>query len=274
LAFPCWEMVNLVYVAAYAAGFLSIYDIALRLLNKYPARGLHNDPADKSTKYRAHSAASRFMGIAHSSTVAPLSILCLYYAWPNWNYTGPLSYIEERTIEITFAYFMADLVHFVLYEPDDYLLLVHHAICVGFFSHVSYLHKGGLAAMVAICTGEVTNPLQSSWFLAKLSGNKKLYGQLSGFFTTAFFILRVLILPPWAYFLIRDFFAGAQRGDITFGTAYGWSGTVLFMCLASWAWSYLICAGYRKFRAKQHKEAQSQTGQTGQTDAAAGKKAK
>ena len=76
-------------------------------------------------------------------------------------------------------------------------------------------HAGALTCAVATVVGEVTNPMQNVWFLAKDTGAAALHAALSPVFTYFFVFVRVVLTPLWSTHGVAATAAGAARAAAT-----------------------------------------------------------
>ena len=224
--------------------FSAIYAAAVQVFKRYPALNLHKslDP---------YKAASRITAITHSSCLLPFVAARMCSLFPHFPYLAANSPLDCRVMAFSFAYFAQDIVHFVLVEPHDTTLLLHHIICILFYTSVLHAHVGGVAMLAAVLMGELTNPLQCVWYLAKLSRATQLYERVSPVFTFSFLAVRVLLVPVWVVDIVRAYVGGWRRGELGAWYAVCWSAMSVAMMLGSWAWSWSLLSGYLKMRAKR-----------------------
>jgi len=109
---------------------------------------------------------------------------------------------------------------------------------------------GGQSMCVAQFLGEITNPLQSLWFISKIGNHLKLYNFLSTPFTICFMLIRVIVLPPIVYEIILQYYYGAAIGKLSYFNYYIWSAMCASMMVGGWIWSYKLVKGLIKFRNK------------------------
>jgi hypothetical protein len=235
-------------VVAVAILLLGIYFASVSFLNSTPFLNLCCESSGKH-QFRAYNSASRIIGTCHFLVVVPGSAYALWNTYP-WLYSSVNSDLETFIMQISFAYFLADFYHFWFYERDDIPLLLHHMTCILFFAHVLGLGCGGQAAMVAILTGEVTNPLQSAWFLSRQAENHALTAKLSPVFTAAFTGVRIIILPVWCFDVCRGLIGGVGRGDLGPVVAAWWIFMMVCMVLGSVFWTYKILLGFKSYTKK------------------------
>lgn len=193
---------------------------------------------------------------------------------PNWfalEYLGLNSALEQRLTELSVGYFTADFVHFVLFEPDV-LMFFHHVFSLLMLGSAGIMGRGATCSMVALVSGEVTNPFQSAWTVAKAAKAQRLLNWLSPLFTLAFVGIRVPIVPIWTMLYINPniLWGSPHVALVPRWLTVSWATMDILMTLGGWAWSWMLIRGLRKFYAQKGKNTQGQGQQSG--GAAAGKK--
>ena len=144
-------------VAAFTV-FTAIYIVAVIAFKRFSLMNLHVglDP---------YKAASRITAITHSSCLLPFVGGRLLSLYPHFPYLAANTPLDCHVMAFSFAYFAQDILHFVLVEPQDTTLLLHHIICILFYTSVLHAHVGGTAMLAAVMMGELTNPLQCVWYV-------------------------------------------------------------------------------------------------------------
>ena len=165
--------------------------------------------------------ASRFLGMTHSFFVLYYSIPYLMNHYPNYYYLNHNTDMEEFICHISMAYFIVDMYHFIKYESNDFLMFLHHIICILFISSVLYYKTSALSLLVGLAWGELTNPIMSTWYISKQLKYIKFHNFMSHIFTWTFFIVRILIIPFWIWDIYQDYrkddgyrFFSSSKGDI------------------------------------------------------------
>ena len=236
--------VSFTLILAAFALFTTIYIAAVIVFKRYPALNLH-------TGLDPYKAASRITAITHSSCLLPFVAGRLLSLAPHFPYLAANTPLDCHVMSFSFAYFAQDVLHFALYEPGDMVLLLHHIICILFYTSVLHARIGGTAMLAAVLMGELTNPLQCVWYLSKLSGCQWLYERVSPLFTGCFLAVRVLVVPVWVVDIVTGYMGGWRRGELGVWYAWGWSAMSVAMMLGSWAWSWSLLNGYMKMRRKR-----------------------
>jgi hypothetical protein len=112
--------------ASWTMLFLALYLLFALLWKLVPGSGLQKGSLP-------FVASSRCIGTVHCVLVVPLGCLALIQQSPDWRlleYLGPNTALEQRVVELSVGYFVADFVHFILFEPD-FLMFFHHVFRSG-----------------------------------------------------------------------------------------------------------------------------------------------
>lgn len=203
-------------------------------------------------------AASRCIGIVHSLLVVPLSYLVLERQaaalvsgrWLDLEFLGHNTALEARVLELSVGYFVADFVHFLLFEPD-LLMFFHHFFSIFMMASAGLVGQGATTGMAAILMGEITNPLQSTWTMARFAKSPRYLNLLSPVFTFAFVLIRVPLVPLWTGLCIVPSLlwgphALAPNAAVPRWMPISWAAMSVFMTLGGWVWSIQIVKGYMK----------------------------
>ena len=189
------------------------------------------------------------IGTIHCLIVVPLSIVALNRRNTNWlhlTYLDANSALEQRIIELSVGYFVADFVHFILFEPD-FLMFFHHVFSILMMGSAGIIGRGAACATTALVQGEITNPFQSAWTVARTAKAEKLLVWLSPLFTVVFVVVRIFGVPTWTSILIYDLWTSPNRKLMPAGVVEWWSAMAVLMTLGGFAWSYSLIKGLIKF---------------------------
>jgi hypothetical protein len=111
--------------------------------------------------------------------------------------------------------------------------------------------------MAALVQGEVTNPFQSAWTIARTGKWTSTLRWLSPLFTLAFVLVRVPLVPLWTLVYINpNLLWGPNASALPGWIVYSWSGMSVLMAAGGWVWSAALLKGLRKFYAQQKKGSQ------------------
>lgn len=117
---------------------------------------------------------------------------------------------------------------------------------------------GATAGMAALVQGEITNPFQSAWTIAKTAKATRVLAWLSPLFTYVFVAVRVPIVPLWTLGYINPSMLwgpNAVKGVLPRWLVLSWSVMSVLMSLGGWAWSWMLIKGLRKFYKNQQRVA-------------------
>lgn len=101
-----------------------------------------------SSKKRPFDAASRVIGLIHSSTLIVLGMQALSTV-TEWELSAPNREEEVHILAIGAAYFLVDLMHFLVFDNKDIIFIAHHLVALGFYFSVMISGYTGLANTVA-----------------------------------------------------------------------------------------------------------------------------
>lgn len=231
------------YFASWCIVFLVLYVLFALVWKVIPGTGLQSGKLP-------FIASSRCIGTVHCALVVPFSILALHRQNPDWfalEYLGINSRLEQRVMELSVGYFTADFVHFILFEPDVFMF-IHHVFSISMMSSTGLVGRGGTCCMAALVQGEITNPFQSAFTVAKTAKATKLLAWLSPLFTFAFVIVRVPLVPFWTFGYINpSILWGPYAHTLPKALTWWWSIMSVIMAIGGWIWSYQLIRGLVKF---------------------------
>lgn len=200
-------------------------------------------------------AASCTMSMIHGTVATILSGYELLHR--PWKLDAPNTVFENVVMELSMAYFFVDLLHYLLFVPEDYKFTLHHlATSVYMLSCRYYTKHGALSVMALMGLGEVTTPLQSVWTVARLGRKrsylaKKTYESTSLFFTTFFTFTRGLVAPVLISKLCKFYLWDQAKSVIPYWLAAFWMAIVIVGYAASVMWVYSLWVGLRRFNSQK-----------------------
>ncbi|KAH9326547.1 hypothetical protein KI387_006725, partial [Taxus chinensis] len=176
-----------------------------------------------------------------------------------WKLDAPNTYLENKIMEFSTAYFAVDLLHYLLVNPSDYLYIFHHTATSFYMLSCRYFTgHGGLSAISLIAAGEATSPFQNVWTVSRMARTgsalaNRIYTSLSPFFTVYFTVMRCVVGPYLTWKLSAFYFAGKADAVIPRWLAYSWMITVIFAIFGSTIWVYKLWTGLIRFYARERK---------------------
>ncbi|KAH0669208.1 hypothetical protein KY285_023366 [Solanum tuberosum] len=71
-------------------------------------------------------------------------------------------------LEYSIAYFLVDLLHYLIFHPSDILFIAHHLATLYVFLTCRFIvHHSGVTLISLLVLAEITSPLQNIWSLAR-----------------------------------------------------------------------------------------------------------
>lgn len=206
------------------------------------------------TKAR-HEAASCFMSLLHCSATTLLTgwnvaVTLQEHDKGPWQQLlrAPNTPFQNTVMEFSIAYFVVDLMHYVLFVPEEALFVLHHvATSTYMLSCRYYTAHGGLSVMSLLGLAESTGFLQNLWFLSFLAGATRSFRLLDPIFLTFFTFVRGILGPLLTWRLCAFYFAGQADTVIPRWLAYYWMSTVILAITGSLFWVSTQWARLHKF---------------------------
>ncbi|KAB1211786.1 hypothetical protein CJ030_MR6G025605 [Morella rubra] len=205
-------------------------------------------------------ASSCFISLAHGTPALCLAANSLL-ADSNRSFASPNTKQQNLVLEYSIAYFLMDLVHYIIFFPDDVLFIAHHLATLFVSLTCRYLvYHGAYAILVLLILAEITSACQNAWTLASARKNDvafaaKLYGLLSPPFYTLYSIVRGLVGPYFVYQMCVFYGSGAAESTIPKWVWVSWIVVVVAAISASILWvSHLWVDLYRQRNRKLEKK--------------------
>ncbi|KAE9586572.1 putative TRAM/LAG1/CLN8 domain-containing protein [Lupinus albus] len=137
---------------------------------------------------------------------------------PNRGFDAVNTVFDKIVLDYSTAYFLMDLVHYLVFFPGDVLFIAHHLATL--FVIVTCRHAvshGAFAVIVLLVLAEVTSACQNAWTLAaaRRMENRfaaKVYDALSLPFFALYSIVRGFVGPYFMYRMIVFYVRGGADG--------------------------------------------------------------
>ncbi|MCO5572566.1 hypothetical protein L7F22_026322 [Adiantum nelumboides] len=223
------------FISIYAVGFFSLFP-----------RWRHK------ARFEAASCSMSLVHGAISSTLAAYDLLLV-----PWRLDAPNSPLENALMDFSIAYFLVDLLHYLLFIPEDFKFIGHHvATSIYMLTCKYYIGHGALSVMALMAVGEMTTPLQSVWTIARLGRDispsaRRIYEGASLPFTIFFTCTRGLVGPLLTWILCKFYLSSEGRRVIPFWLAALWMGMVVIGMAGSIMWMQSLWVGLRKFKSRK-----------------------
>lgn len=201
-------------------------------------------------------AASRVVAIIHSTIIAYWcfqeygSASYPFDARDVWKLLdAPLTPRHLNMVCFSLGYFLYDFVYMIVYERD-FAFLLHHVSALSIFGAVYWKERGAVILLVGLSWGEVTNPLQSSWWLARTANKAgRLNAIIAPLFTAVFLFVRFTALPYYvlsaAYALLAQPYGPMQ---VSLAVRANWAFFFAAFTVGGWFWCVSLIRGCFKKR--------------------------
>lgn len=147
-------------------------------------------------------ASSCIMSLAHGTPAVILSIYSmLQTSFQNLDISIQNSPFQEMILEYSIAYFLVDLLHYLVFYPSDVLFIAHHLATLYVFLTCRFVvHHGGATLLGLLFLAEITSPCQNTWSLARYRKNNiPMAAKLSPVFYMFYSLVRGVIGPLFVY---------------------------------------------------------------------------
>ncbi|XP_021647509.2 TLC domain-containing protein At5g14285 [Hevea brasiliensis] len=187
-------------------------------------------------------ASSSFMSLAHGSPAVIFAVRALLHTQTSYAFASPNSTFHDRVLEFSMAYFLMDLLHYIVFFPTDILLILHHLATLYVLVTCRYMvPHGAYGILVLLILAEVTSPCQNVWSIARFRKNEvpaaaRLYEFLSPPFLAFYSVVRG-ILGPFFAFKMGVFYLRKEGDDLVPGWAWiSWMVVTVTAILVSILW--------------------------------------
>ncbi|KAF7129903.1 hypothetical protein RHSIM_Rhsim10G0010000 [Rhododendron simsii] len=159
-------------------------------------------------------AASCLISLAHGTPAAFLAYRAIL-SHPNSSFSSINTDSQNTVLDYSIAYFLMDLVHYLVFYPSDMLFIGHHLATLFVFVTCRYVvHHGAFAILVLLVLAEVTSLCQNTWTLARARRDDSEFAArvcefLSPPFYTFYSVVRGLAGPVFMHKMIVFYFSGA-----------------------------------------------------------------
>ncbi|EEF50953.1 conserved hypothetical protein [Ricinus communis] len=121
------------------------------------------------------------------------------------SFSSPNTRTQNAVLDYSIAYFLMDLVHYIVFFPSDLLFIGHHLATLFVFITCRYVvSHGAFAILSLLILAEVTSACQNAWTLARARREDvkfaaKLYDSLSPPFYAFYCLVRGFLGPYFVY---------------------------------------------------------------------------
>ncbi|OWM71459.1 TLC domain-containing protein At5g14285 [Punica granatum] len=205
-------------------------------------------------------AASCVISLFHGSPAAILAARALI-SHPGLSFSSPNTPSEALVLDFSVAYFLTDILHYLVFFPTDVLFIGHHVATLYIFLSCRYIVRhGSYAILFLLILAEVTSACQNTWTLGRVRRDDvpfaaKLYAYLSPPFYAFYSVVRGIVAPLFVYKMGAFYISGQADSLVPRWAWVSWMTVVVIALLVSISWIYgLWCELYRERTDKMKKK--------------------
>ncbi|KAB2624875.1 hypothetical protein D8674_016535 [Pyrus ussuriensis x Pyrus communis] len=137
-------------------------------------------------------ASSCLISLSHGSAAAAMAAHAILRSHKATTFASPNTATQNTVLEFSIAYFSLDLLHYLIFFPNDVLFILHHLATLYVFTTCRYaVRHGAHAILVLLFLAEITSGCQNAWTLAGF--------RRSGSPAAAKFGAADPVIPIWAW---------------------------------------------------------------------------
>lgn len=158
-------------------------------------------------KHRAE-ASSCFISLAHGTPAVFMATHAIttqtHLPFPELLASANTNF-QNLVLDFSIAYFLTDLLHYIICLPHDFLFILHHVATLYVFITCRFVvHYGAFSILALLILAEVTSPCQNVWSLAgfqkaQVPASAKLYEVLSPPFYAMYSMVRGIMGPLFVH---------------------------------------------------------------------------
>ncbi|XP_057766957.1 TLC domain-containing protein At5g14285 [Salvia miltiorrhiza] len=194
-------------LSLFFAGYLILYLIAYSVLFRSWASKLRPE------------ASSCAISLAHGTPAVFLAARAIL-SDPARDFHSANTPLQNLVLDYSIAYFLMDLVHYLIFYPTDVLFIGHHLATLFVFVTCRYVvYHGAFAILVLLVLAEVTSFCQNVWTLASARKSDvefaaKVFDLLSPPFYALYSVVRGFVGPYFVYRMFAFYVTGAADAVI------------------------------------------------------------
>ncbi|KAJ9176227.1 hypothetical protein P3X46_011565 [Hevea brasiliensis] len=194
-----------------------------------------------SPKRRAE-VSSCFISIIHGTPAVIFAIQALLHTQNSHSYASSNSTFHNRALEFSMAYFLMDLLHYIVFFPTDVLFILHHLATLYVFVTCRYMvHYGAYGILVLLILAEATSLCQNVWTIAgfrkaDVPAAARLYEFLSPPFLAFYSVVRGILGPLFVLKMVKFHLTGEANNLIPGWAWISWMVVIVTAILVSILW--------------------------------------
>lgn len=211
--------------------FLAIYLIGYSILFR-----------NKNPKIRSEFS-SCLISLFHGTPAAIFGAISIF-SDPNSGFASLNTAFQKTVLDYSIAYFVTDLLHYVVFFPSDVLFIAHHLATL--FVIVTCRHvvsHGAFSVVVLLVLAEVTSACQNTWTLTGACRKEnrfaaRVYDVLSPPFYVLYSIVRGFVGPYFVFRMVLFYASGLAYGLVPTWIWVSWAVVVISAIGVSILWVY------------------------------------
>ncbi|XP_042496394.1 TLC domain-containing protein At5g14285 [Macadamia integrifolia] len=188
-------------------------------------------------------ASSCAISLAHGTPAVLLAALAILKVDQSQRgFASPNTSFQNTVLDYSIAYFLMDLLHYLIFFPSDLLFIGHHLATLFVFLTCRYMvFHGAFAILVLLVLAEITSGCQNIWTLASarradVPAASRLYKLLSPPFYAFYSVVRGLAGPAFVYKMGIFYASGAADNVIPRWVSLSWLVVVVMAISVSILW--------------------------------------
>ncbi|XP_021899763.1 TLC domain-containing protein At5g14285-like [Carica papaya] len=188
-------------------------------------------------------AASCLASLAHGTPAVFMATIAILTAQIT-NFSSPNTPLQNMVLDYGIAYFLLDLLHYLVFFPSDILFILHHLATLYVFLTCRYVVcHGAFALLILLVLAEVTSACQNIWTLADfrkthVPAAKNLHELMSPFFYAFYSVARGIIGPFVVYKIGIFYLSGGANNFIPTWAWVSWLTVISIAILISISWVF------------------------------------
>ncbi|XP_074343192.1 TLC domain-containing protein At5g14285 [Apium graveolens] len=199
------------------------------------------------SKHRA-DASSSFTSLAHGTPAVVLSVFAILQDSESQSqsqlsvFTSPNTMFQNMVLDFSIAYFVIDLLHYMVFLPTDILFIAHHLATLYVFATCRFVVcHGSVPILVLLILAEITSACQNTWSLAgyrksDFPAARRLHQFLSPLFYGFYTVVRGVLGPLFVYRMGVFYTSGAADGAVPRWAWISWMCVIVCAVLLSILW--------------------------------------
>lgn len=165
------------------------------------------------------------MSLAHGTPAVIMATRALLDGQTRGSFASLNSVLDNTVLEYSMAYFLMDLLHYMVFFPRDILFILHHLATLYVLATCRYMvYCGAYGILILLVLAEITSPCQNAWSIASfrkadVPAAARLYEFLSPPFYTFYSVVRG-ILGPICLFKMGVFYVSRPADFLVPGWAW------------------------------------------------------